>query len=103
MSMCVFQKKLEPYFSEENIDLFLGDSFEILESMAPERIDTIFADPPYDMDGFAEIPGKILSSGLVKPGTIVIVEHNRKHDFSSLPGFREHRAYGSVNFSIFEV
>ena len=58
--MCVFQKKMEPYFSEENIDLFLGDSFEILESMAPERIDTIFADPPYFLSngGFSCSGGK---------------------------------------------
>ncbi|MDE6108757.1 MAG: RsmD family RNA methyltransferase, partial [Muribaculaceae bacterium] len=65
--------------------------------------DVIFADPPYDMPGFGEIPGAILGSGMLHPGTIVIVEHNRSHDFSALPGFKEHRAYGSVNFSIFEV
>ena len=53
--------------------------------------------------GFAGIPGKILESGLVKPGTVLVVEHNKSHDFSQLPGFREHRAYGSVNFSIFVV
>ena len=55
------------------------------------------------MDGFVEIPGKILSSALVKPGTVVIIEHSKKHDFSALPHFSEHRAYGSVNFSIFKV
>ena len=85
-----------------NFTLVRGDALRYVAA-SPTTFDIIFADPPYDMDGFAEIPGKILSSGLVKPGTIVIVEHNRKHDFSSLPGFREHRTYGSVNFSIFEV
>lgn len=40
---------------------------------------------------------------MLRPGTIVIVEHNRKHDFSKLPHFVDHREYGSVNFSIFRI
>ena len=63
--------------------------------------DVIFADPPYDMPGFADIPRAVLESRLVKSGTLFVIEHNKTHDFSNLPGFREHRAYGSVNFSIF--
>lgn len=55
------------------------------------------------MDGFADIPGAVLASRLVKAGTLFIIEHNKTHDFSALPGFREHRAYGSVNFSVFVV
>lgn len=97
-----FIEKVARELGAGNFTLVKGDALRYVAA-SPTTFDIIFADPPYDMDGFAEIPGKILSSGLVKPGTIVIVEHNRKHDFSSLPGFREHRTYGSVNFSIFEV
>lgn len=82
--------------------LVRGDALRYIAA-APKSFDFIFADPPYDMDGFADIPSAVLSSGLVKPGTLFIIEHNKSHDFSSLPGFREHRAYGSVNFSIFVV
>ena len=39
----------------------------------------------------------------VREGTLVVVEHNRNHDFSRLPGFMQQRVYGSVNFSIFRV
>lgn len=87
---------------DENLTLIRGDVLRFIESGAGPY-DFIFADPPYDMDGFAEIPGKILSSKLVKPGTVVVVEHNKSYDFSMLPGFSEHRAYGSVNFSVFVV
>lgn len=65
--------------------------------------DIIFADPPYDLPGFADIPPAILSSKLVKPGTLFIMEHSGKHDFSQLKGFFDHRVYGSVNFSLFRI
>ena len=55
------------------------------------------------MEGFGEIPAKVLASKLLKPGSIFVMEHSRAYDFSSLPNFAEHRAYGSVNFSIFII
>ncbi len=63
----------------------------------------MFADPPYNHSRFAGIPELILNSGAVREGTLVVVEHNRNHDFSRLPGFMQQRVYGSVNFSIFRV
>ena len=34
-------------------------------------------------------------------GKNFVLEHGKDHDFSQHPHFREHRQYGSVNFSIF--
>ena len=95
-----FIAKVAGELGVDNFTLVRGDVLRYI-SAAPRAFDLIFADPPYDMEGFAEIPGKILSSALVKEGTVVVVEHSKKHDFSALPGFKEHRAYGSVNFSRF--
>ena len=53
------------------------------------------------MPDFGEIPGRVIGSALVKEGTLFVMEHSRRYDFSSLPGFFDHRAYGSVNFSLF--
>lgn len=78
------------------------DAFRYLER-CDTAFDIVFADPPYDHPRFGEIPRLILSSGAVKEGTLVIMEHSKAFDFSSLPGFIEHRTYGSVNFSIFRV
>lgn len=97
-----FIKKVAAQLGETNLNLIRGDALRFLAT-ASRPYDIIFADPPYDMPGFAAIPTAILDSGAVAPGTIVIVEHNRTHDFSSLPGFMDHRTYGSVNFSIFRV
>ena len=87
---------------EENLRLVRGDALKFLAA-AHRPFDFIFADPPYDMPGFELVPGKILASGAAGPGTLIVVEHSKKHDFSSLPHFIQHRAYGSVNFSIFRI
>lgn len=87
---------------DSNLHLVRMDALRYIAS-APARFDFVFADPPYDMEGFAEILGRILASGLIAPGGLFIMEHSGKHDFSALPGFHSHRSYGSVNFSIFVV
>ena len=97
-----FIRKVAQQLNVSNLRLIKGDVFRFLDSGAAP-IDFIFADPPYDMPDFAAVPGKILGSKLLKPGTLVVVEHSRNHDFSQLPGFFEHRVYGSVNFSLFRV
>lgn len=82
--------------------LVRGDVLRYIDSTLASY-DIVFADPPYDMPGFGEIPGKILASKLLHPGSIFIIEHSRNHDFSQLPHFYDHRSYGSVNFSIFRI
>ena len=37
----------KPYFEEENIKLYQGDSLKVLRSIEDKSIDVIFADPPY--------------------------------------------------------
>lgn len=87
---------------DPNHTLVRGDAFRFIES-ARVPFNVVFADPPYDMPGFADIPRKVLESKLLGPGSVFIIEHSGKHDFSALPHFAEHRAYGSVNFSIFRI
>ncbi len=67
-----------------------------------ETFDLIFADPPYALPELGELPDRIMNSSLLKPGTIFVLEHGKNYDFSTRADFVEHRAYGSVNFSIFK-
>lgn len=97
-----FIKKVKDILHDENLIMVKGDVFRFLETSS-RKYDLIFADPPYDLPDFAEVPERILSSRMLKDGTIVVAEHSGKYDFSDLPHFYEHRAYGSVNFSIFRV
>lgn len=97
-----FIAKVIKELGADNHTLVRGDALRYIEA-ATTPFDIVWADPPYDLPGFAEIPGRILASGLLKPGSLFIIEHSKAHDFSALPHFREHRAYGSVNFSIFQL
>ncbi len=97
-----FIRKVSATLGCKNHRIVRADVLKFL-SAAPGSFYIVFADPPYDMPGFAEIPERVLASGVIAPGGIFIIEHNKTHDFSALPGFLEHRAYGSVNFSIFRA
>ena len=67
-----------------------GEAFRFLKS-CKQQYDLIFADPPYALKELATLPDI----------GIFVLEHGKDHDFSGHPHFKEHRQYGSVNFSIF--
>lgn len=97
-----FIKKVKEKLGDQNLRIVRADVFKYI-STADRAFDFIFADPPYDMPRFGEIPSLVLESKLIKEGTLFVMEHSAAYDFSSLPHFLEHRAYGSVNFSIFKI
>ena len=97
-----FIRKVAQELGEKNLTLIKGDVFKFVAACRTQ-FDFIFADPPYDLPRFGEIPGLVLNSGMLHPGSVFIIEHSRDYDFSSMPHFSSHRVYGSVNFSIFEI
>lgn len=97
-----FIHSVKEKLGDENLKIIRGDVFKFITGCF-RAFDIVFADPPYDHKRFGEIPELILNSRMVKPGSLVIIEHSRNHDFSELPGFEEQRVYGSVNFSLFRV
>ncbi len=66
-----------------------------------EAFDFVFADPPYALPQLASLPDLVLSSAVLKEDGLFVLEHGKDHNFSAHPHFIEHRAYGSVNFSLF--
>lgn len=80
--------------------LIRGDVFRFVKSCR-QQFDFIFADPPYALEQLAQIPALVLDGGLLKADGVLVLEHGKGYDFSDHPRFVEHRAYGSVNFSIF--
>ena len=80
--------------------LIRGDVFKFIKSCR-QKFDFIFADPPYALEQLPQIPDMVLESGILAEDGIFVFEHGHKHDFSSHPRFLEHRAYGSVNFTLF--
>lgn len=96
-----FIARVADMLKEPGLRLVRGDVFKYLESCPPRSFDFVFADPPYDMPSFEDVPRMVIERDIVRPGGIFIIEHSRTRDFSSLPFFHSHRTYGSVNFSIF--
>lgn len=82
-----------------NHTLIRGDVFKFLKT-CKKQFDFIFADPPYALTTIDTLPDLMLP--LLKEDGIMILEHGKQNDFSERPRFAEHRAYGSVNFSIFK-
>lgn len=97
-----FIEKVKRELGDNNLHLLRTDALRFI-SNSLTSFDFVFADPPYDLEGFGDIPSKVLASKLLHPGSLFIIEHSKNYDFSTLPHFLEHRAYGSVNFSIFEI
>lgn len=77
-----------------------GDALRFI-SKGFKEFDFIFADPPYTLRELPELPERVMSSKLLAPGGLFVLEHGKHNDFSDRPDFLEHRAYGSVNFSFF--
>ena len=97
-----FIKKVARELGDDNLTVIKGDALRFA-SACKQKFDIIFADPPYNLPDFGMIPEQILNSEMLKPTSLVIIEHSKNYDFSHLPHFSEHRAYGSVNFSIFDM
>lgn len=77
-----------------------GDVFRFIKG-CHSQYDFIFADPPYALKELESIPTEVFKHNLLKPEGVFVFEHGARNDFSQLPFFVEHRAYGSVNFSVF--
>lgn len=95
-----FIEKVKSDLKIDNMKVFNMDVFKYLGTCR-EKFNFIFADPPYDMKFFDEVPKLIIEKDLLDNNGVFIMEHSKEYDFSTLPFFVEKRIYGSVNFSIF--
>lgn len=65
------------------------------------KYDVVFADPPYENEDYETIIDLVFKNGLLNTDGLFILEHDKRHDFSAHPHFKEHRKYGKVNFTFF--
>ena len=85
-----------------NCYLLRTDVFRYLDR-CNEQFDFIFADPPYALKNLEDLPDLVFRHNLLKPDGLFVLEHGKTNDFSAHPSFKEHRAYGSVNFSFLKA
>ena len=85
----------------DNVSVFKADVFKFVQKTS-ETYDIIFADPPFDLPTFNQVPDAILNTDILAQEGLLIVEHPKEYNFSSHQSFKEIRNYGKVNFSFFE-
>ncbi|MDD3077703.1 MAG: 16S rRNA (guanine(966)-N(2))-methyltransferase RsmD [Paludibacter sp.] len=97
---CSFIRKTCKELDVNNLNLIKSDVFTFINN-CHVKFDSIFADPPYQLESLEQIPDLIFKNNLLKPSGLFILEHSAKNDFSSHPNFDAHRKYGNVNFTFF--
>ena len=93
-----FIKSQAAKFGMDNLTVVRHNVFEFLE-ICREKFDLIFADPPYALDGLADIPDKVFAKDILHPGAYFILEHPEEFNFESHPFFVKEKKYGNVHFS----
>ena len=96
-----FIKAQAARFGMDNLTVVRHNVFEFLE-ICREKFDIIFADPPYAIEGLADIPDKVFSKDILHQGAYFILEHPEEFNFESHPFFVREKKYGNVHFSFFE-
>lgn len=96
------RKFLQTLKAEDDVTLLRADVLRFL-SKATGPYDFIFADPPYALPELTQLPDLVFDEpSLLASDGLFVLEHGQKQDFTSHPHFVAHRAYGSVNFSLFQ-
>jgi 16S rRNA (guanine(966)-N(2))-methyltransferase RsmD len=87
--------------SNNKVHVVKANAFRYLEK-CPHRFNLIFADPPYNIKGIETIPDLVFTNNLLLPDGLLVVEHSADTVFLGNKYLRNHKKYGSVNFSFFE-
>lgn len=84
----------------QNMRVVRANVFALVKK-ANKAFDIVFADPPYALENFEEIPELVMNAGWVKPNGLFILEHGGEKNFEEVPGFDGLKKYGNVHFSFF--
>ena len=86
------------------ISTIKSDAFSFLEKSSL-KVDIIFADPPYDLanEDFAKIPELVFKNQMLLDDGMLIIEHSKHTDLSSLAHFSKQRRYGGLVFLIIKI
>jgi 16S rRNA (guanine(966)-N(2))-methyltransferase RsmD len=87
---------------EMPIQTIKSDVFKFLEKTSL-KADIVFADPPYNFseEQFLKIPELVFQNNMLFDNGILIVEHSKHTDLSSLNNYSDSKSYGGNMFSFF--
>ncbi|MFC4426628.1 RsmD family RNA methyltransferase [Deinococcus navajonensis] len=85
---------------ELRVRVLRGDALNLLPRLG--TFDLVFSDPPYEAD-IPAVTLKLLGSGVVRPGGLLICQHPDRLQLPAHPGHDlEVREYGSNTLSLYE-
>jgi 16S rRNA (guanine(966)-N(2))-methyltransferase RsmD len=86
-----------------SIQTIKSDVYKYLEG-SNLKVDVVFADPPYAFtdEQFAKIPELIFQNNLLESDGLLIIEHSKQTNLSTLPYYAYSKSYGGNMFSFFE-
>ncbi|MBS2210849.1 16S rRNA (guanine(966)-N(2))-methyltransferase RsmD [Carboxylicivirga mesophila] len=93
---------LKEFELSDTIKVIKADVFKYIQKDSM-TYDLVFADPPFDLKNFDEIPDLFFENKLLKEDGVFILEHSDKKSFVDHPYFTEVKKYGKVHFSFFSV
>lgn len=76
-SLDILEKNIESLNCAAQCVAYQADAFWYLKNIH-RMFDLVFADPPYALEKIGALPNAIYNSGIVRNGTYVIMEHNRR-------------------------
>ncbi|WP_316802891.1 16S rRNA (guanine(966)-N(2))-methyltransferase RsmD [Pedobacter nototheniae] len=94
-------KNTAKQYEFEQVEVRKGDVFKLLKQLTGSY-HLIFADPPYNLPNIPQIPTLVKEQQLLKPGGLLVVEHQSNMKLDNQPGYTETRKYGNSSFSFFE-
>ena len=71
-----------------------------------EEYDLVLIDPPYDLDPWESLMGRLCEGRLLKEGAIVVAEHGRRRELAEVYGRlvrSKSRRYGDTSISIYRA
>jgi 16S rRNA (guanine966-N2)-methyltransferase len=86
---------------EDRLQIIKGDAVQYLKH-CKDTFHIIFADPPYDSPGLAQLPESIFQQQLLISDGTLIIEHDKRMDFAQHPNFSDFRQYGGCCFTFFD-
>jgi len=98
---CQFLKKMKNELALDGLNIVKSDALGYVKRQA-ESFDLIFADPPYNFDGYVEILNHIMTSSCLSADGMLILEYDKHNNFSDSPYFVEEKVYGNVRFAFFQ-
>lgn len=94
---------LEAIGANGDTHVVFGDVDKFLQS-GLTKYNVVFADPPYALEGLADLPNKIFERDIVAGGGYLIIEHPTRFEF--LPGtlweIAVQKEYGRTSVSFFQ-